>query len=227
MDQTSIASLRPGDTFLGFLLVRSADKRLDKRGTGYLDMNLADRTGEMNCKVWNGTVEPPAAGSVVKVQARIDEYNGRPQMRVERFRTANSEDDFDMSLLVACAPERPETMLKEITDTIDRFASNDLKRLVMAMLGEAGDALNWFPAAQRMHHAERSGLLHHTTGMLRTAEHIIAAYPFLNGDLLRAGVILHDLAKIDEMKSDELGNVTDYTQDGCLIGHLVRGVARL
>ena len=63
--------------------------------------------------------------------------------------------------------------------------------------------------------------------MLNTAEHIIAAYPFLKGDLLRAGVILHDLSKIDEMKSDELGNVTDYTREGLLIGHLVRGVAKL
>ena len=85
----------------------------------------------------------------------------------------------------------------------------------------------YFPAAQRLHHAERSGLLHHTTGMLRTAEHIIAAYPFLNGDLLRAGVILHDLSKIQEMNSDDMGNVNDYTRDGLLIGHLVRGVAQL
>ena len=91
----------------------------------------------------------------------------------------------------------------------------------------AGDRLMYFPAAQRLHHAERSGLLHHTTGMLRTAEHILAAYPFLNGDLLRAGVILHDLCKIQEMKSDSLGNVSDYTRDGLLIGHLVRGVAQL
>ena len=29
------------------------------------------------------------------------------------------------------------------------------------------------------------------------------------------------------MQSDALGNVTDYTRDGLLIGHLVRGVSRL
>jgi len=63
--------------------------------------------------------------------------------------------------------------------------------------------------------------------MLNTAEHIIAAYPFLHGDLLRAGVILHDLGKITEMKSDKLGNVSDYSRDGLLIGHLVRGVAKV
>ena len=40
-------------------------------------------------------------------------------------------------------------------------------------------------------------------------------------------MILHDLSKITEMKSDELGNVTDYTREGLLLGHLVMGVAKL
>ena len=40
------------------------------------------------------------------------------------------------------------------------------------------------------------------------------------------GMCLHE-GKIAEMKSDEMGNVTDYTRDGLLIGHLVRGVATL
>ena len=213
--------------FEGFLLVRSSDQRTGSNGSRYLDMNLTDRTGEINCKMWDGTVPPPPAGSVVKVRGLVQEYNGRQQLRVERIRQAQPEDHVDLSTLVPCAPERPEVMLKEITDTVAKFEREDLRKLVTEMLRMAGDRLMYFPAAQRLHHAERSGLLHHTTGMLRTAEHIIAAYPFLNGDLLRAGVILHDLSKIQEMKSDELGNVSDYSRDGLLIGHLVRGVAQL
>lgn len=59
-----------------------------------------------------------------------------------------------------------------------------------------GPALVWFPAAQKVHHAERSGLLHHTLSMLRTANGILPNYPFLNADLLRAGIIVHDLSKV-------------------------------
>jgi 3'-5' exoribonuclease len=95
------------------------------------------------------------------------------------------------------------------------------------MLDLAGERLSWFPAAQRMHHAERSGLLHHTTDMLRLANALLAVYPWLNRDLLLAGVIIHDLGKIEEMKSDRTGNVTDYTRDGQLLGHLVRGITNL
>ena len=46
--------------------------------------------------------------------------------------------------------------------------------------------------------------------------------------LLLAGVIVHDLAKIGELNAmPETGIVTDYSADGMLIGHLVRGLARL
>ena len=226
MDIT-ISMLETGMRYEGFLLVRSADQREGKTGGKYLDINLTDRTGEVNCKLWDGTVPPPPSGSVIKVRGLVQEYNGRKQLRIEKMRMAVDSDNVDLSLLVPCAPETPDVYRARIDATIDAFASEDLKKIVREMLRLAGPDLTWFPAAQRLHHAERTGLLHHTCSMLNTAEHIIAAYPFLKGDLLRAGVILHDLSKIDEMKSDELGNVTDYTREGLLIGHLVRGVAKL
>lgn len=227
METYTVSQLVKDLRFEGFLLVRSSDQRTGSNGSRYLDMNLADRTGEINCKMWDGNVTPPPVGSVIKVRGLVQEYNGRIQLRVERLRASTEEDHVDLRQLVPCAPEKPEDMYQEIVETVARFQREDLRKLVTEVLRMAGDRLMYFPAAQRLHHAERSGLLHHTTGMLRTAEHILAAYPFLNGDLLRAGVILHDLCKIQEMKSDSLGNVSDYTRDGLLIGHLVRGVAQL
>jgi 3'-5' exoribonuclease len=63
--------------------------------------------------------------------------------------------------------------------------------------------------------------------MLRAARAILPAYPWLNQDLVYAGVILHDLCKIEELDSDSLGVVRDYTENGLLLGHLVLGVARI
>ena len=210
-----------------FLLVKSSDKRTGKNGSQYIDMNLADRTGEINCKQWDGNATAPKPGSVVKVQGRVEEYNGRLQMRIERIRPATNEDPVDMKQLTQCAPETPEKMLGEIRGTVENFADEDLKKLVTEMMRLAGEELTYYPAAQRMHHAERSGLLHHTTSMLRLAKGILEVYPWMNRDLLLAGVIIHDLGKINEMKSDEMGNVADYTAEGQLIGHLVRGVTTL
>ena len=63
--------------------------------------------------------------------------------------------------------------------------------------------------------------------MRRLAKAVLTVYPWLDAELLYAGVIIHDLSKIAEMKSDETGNVNDYTVDGLLLGHLVRGVTQV
>ena len=229
MENYSVCQLQKDMRFEGFLLVRSAEKRKDVKGNDYADMNLTDRTGEINCKIWNWEPETeiPESGSAVKVRGTVQEYNGRLQLRVERWRMSTPEDAVDMSLLVPCAPRSPEEMMAEIRETVQSFRSENLRKLTEGMLEQTGKDLYWFPAAQRMHHAERGGLLHHTTDMLKLAKAMLEIYPWLNRDLLLAGVILHDLAKMDELKSDKAGNVTDYTREGQLLGHLVRGITNL
>lgn len=167
----TVNQLETNARFVGFLLVRSADARTDKKGASYLDLTLADKTGDINCKYWdwNQLMDVPKQGSVIKVQGLVQEYNSRKQLRIERMRAALPQDEVDMAQLVACAPEKPEVMRKDIEDTIDTFQSEGLKKIVREMLRLTGDKLEWFPAAQRLHHAERSGLLHHTTSMLNLA----------------------------------------------------------
>jgi 3'-5' exoribonuclease len=59
--------------------------------------------------------------------------------------------------------------------------------------------------------------------MLRLAKALVDIHPWLDGDLLVAGVIIHDLGKLAEMQSDAAGLAADYTVEGRLIGHIVRG----
>ena len=229
MENYTICQLQKDMRFEGFLLIRSAERRKDSKGNDYVDMNLADRTGEINCKIWNWdpNEETPEAGKAIKVRGTVQEYNGRLQLRVEKWRNTVEADQVDMNSLVACAPRQPSDMMAEIRETVDSCRNEKLKQLTIGMLEIAGKDLSWFPAAQRMHHAERSGLLHHTTDMLRMAKAVLEIYPWLNRDLLLAGVIIHDLGKMDELKSDQAGNVSDYTRDGQLLGHLVRGITNL
>ena len=222
-----ISELAKDMRFEGFLLVRSAEQRVSNaNGSRYLDMTLCDRSGEVNAKVWDGLAAPPASGSVIKVRALMQEYNGRLQMRVEKMRAAK-EDEYDVKELVRCAPEDPQDMMKEIRDTVDAMTWEDLKKIVNRMLLMTGDKLLYYPAAQRLHHAERSGLLEHTLSMLRVAKAVAPLYPKLNRDLLYAGVIIHDLSKTMELCSDQYGNVNDYSVPGMLLGHLVDGVGKI
>ncbi len=227
MQQLTVASLSRDIKFEGFLLVRSADQRTSSNGGKYLDMTLCDTTGDINCKMWDGTVQPPKQGSVIKVRGTVQEYNGRLQMRVERLRSPSPTDEVDVSMLMPCAPEPPQDMLREINRAIDGMKTRELQAILREMIALCGDKLTYYPAAQRVHHAERSGLLHHTVSVLRAAEAVLPLYPFLDADLLRAGAIAHDLSKTAEFISDEAGNVSDYSAEGQLLGHLVHGVAQV
>ncbi|MBE5786895.1 MAG: HD domain-containing protein [Clostridiales bacterium] len=227
MNQPTVASLMRDTKFEGFLLVRASEQRTSSNGGKYLDMTLCDTSGDINCKMWDGTVPPPRQGSIIKVRGTVQEYNGRLQMRIERLRNPSAEDQVDIAQLMPCAPEPAEDMMAEINRTIDRMKTPDLKGIMREMIRMCGDKLMYYPAAQRVHHAERSGLLHHTLGVLRAAERILPLYPFLDGDLLRAGAIAHDLSKTMEFLSDEAGNVADYSVEGQLLGHLVHGVSQV
>ena len=225
--QPQLMQMIKNQTFDGFLLTRSAAQKTSSNGSKYLDMTLCDISGEVNAKMWDGLTPVPAVAQVLRVRGVMLEYNGRPQLRVDKMRPATAEDDYDMAVLAPCAPYPPEDMLGFILDRVERFADPTLKALVKMRLEECGDKLNYYPAASKLHHAERSGLLHHTSTMLKMAAHVCEIYPQLDADLLAAGVVLHDLCKIDEMSSDEIGMVSDYTVEGMLIGHLVCGVAEI
>ncbi len=227
MNSMLLSELRRDDRFEGYLIVRSAEQRTSASGKNYLDMIFADRSGSIAAKMWDGTVQPPQAGSIVSVRATGNEYNGRMQLRVERIRAVDNQEEIDMSDLVPCAPENPKRMLEEIVQAAERIADDDLRKITCFLLDRAGDKLLTFPAAKQMHHAERGGLLHHTVTMLRAANAMMTVYPRLNPSLLTAGVIVHDLAKIDEMDEDALGLISDYSTDGKLLGHIVRGVINI
>ena len=145
----------------------------------------------------------------------------------QQFVGAVENDDLDLSLLTPVAPYPATEMMEMINARIEKMQDESLKALLKARIEQCGPQLMYYPAASKLHHAEKAGLLHHTSTMLRMAGMVCEVYPTLNADLLAAGVILHDLCKLTEMDADEIGMVSDYTAEGMLIGHLVRGVSEL
>ncbi len=225
--QIQLARVMKNQFFEGFVLVRAAEQRTSSNGGKFLDMTLCDLSGEYNAKVWDGAAQPPKAGSVIKIRAMMQEYNNHPQLRVDKMRPATEKDEIDMGQLVPCAPQPADDMLNEINARIDKMRDEDLQRVTRLRLSQCGPKLMYYPAATKLHHAERSGLLHHTSTMLRMADAVCAIYPTLDADLLAAGVILHDLCKIDEIRADESGMAAEYTREGQLLGHIVMGVSAL
>jgi len=225
--QPQLASMIKGQVFDGYLLTRAAAQRASSNGSKYLDLTLTDISGEVNANMWDALTPAPAPAEVLRVRGMMLEYNGKPQLRVDKLRVAGEDDDYDMAALAPCAPEPAGDMMDFILNRADAIVDRELKALVLKRLEEAGDKLLYYPAAQKLHHAERAGLLHHITTMLRAAKAVCQIYPTLDADLLAAGVILHDLCKITELNADEIGMVSDYTREGQLLGHLVMGVMEM
>ncbi len=209
-----------------FLLVKSADKKTSSKGDTYLDMMLSDKSGEINAKLWSyvpavhGEYE---SGDIVKIRGTVSQYNGNPQLRIEKIRRAFPEDRVDPADFVEAAEYSGEQMWQELHRKASAFKDNDLCAIVTSLLEEHKEKLLFWPAAFRLHHAIRSGLLMHTLSIVKLCEAASEIYPFIDRDLLLAGAMLHDIAKTSEYDISSAGLATGYTVKGNLIGHLAEG----
>lgn len=221
-----INSLSVNDNVEAIYLVKTASSKLNKNNSPYLDMTLCDKTGEINAKVWNFSGEAPKDSSYVGVKGTVTDFNRVLQLKLDKFMPID-KSQVNESDYVKTAPEKPETMLAVLYKTTAGFKNAYLRDIVNLMLKKYEDRLLYYPAAQRMHHAELAGLLHHITSMLAVGDALVNHYTFLNRELLLSGIILHDLGKIDELISSELGIVSEYSLRGNLLGHLVDGANTL
>ena len=71
-----------------------------------------------------------------------------------------------------------------------------------------------------MHHNYIGGLAYHIIGMLKLSDGMLDTYKYINKDYVYAGIILHDIAKVDEL-TDAIN--PQYSDQGQLVGHLVMG----
>lgn len=210
----------------GFSVIKKCDKKISSKGGAYLDLTLADNDGEISAKLWDYKESEHGGYSVdsfVKVRGVISQYNGMDQLRVDKIRPVCAADGVNIEDYVQHAGYPGEYMLNKITEKINEFTDADLKHLVTVLIEKNREKLLYWPAAFRLHHAIRGGLLMHTLSIVRLCDGVCEIYPFVNKDLLIAGAILHDIAKTSEYEVGETGIASGYSVEGNLIGHLVMG----
>lgn len=230
MKQFYAADLHTQTEITDFFMVKSAGIKVGSNKKQYFDVLLGDKTGEVNSKKWDiSEREAPVLaaikeGDIIKVKAQVTDWQGQTQLRIGRIRMSNPEDGLDVSDYIKTAPERSEDMYDFIYKTADAMEDQELRRLCTKVLSDNRDRLMYYPAATRNHHAEYGGLLYHVKRMLMTGLRVCEVYQNLNRDLVAAGVILHDIEKLNEIQSNEYGISPGYSFEGQLLGHLVQGV---
>lgn len=156
---------------------------------------------------------------LVKVQGVVQVYREKLQVKVIRIRKTTEQDGVNITDFVRSAPVEADKLLTVITKAIESITKDDIKSIVNFCFEKVKDKMQTSPAAKSHHHAYYGGLAYHIVRMLELGEFICRQRPFLNSDLIKAGIILHDIAKPLEMIS-EYGMVTDYSNQGKLIGHI-------
>lgn len=223
-----IAGMHTGDDVEGFYVLKDAFLKTTAAGKPFLSGVLADRSGTIDLKVWDYSgpigANPADAGRIVKIRGQVSEFKGAPQLTAGRIRMADGNDQYDVSALVPVAPIDPDERLQEIRRLIDSMEDADYQSVARTMLERHLEAFRSIPAAKSVHHSFLSGLLMHTSNMLRLADYLSGLYAgIIDRSLLLTGTLLHDFAKEREFTFSGLGMVTDYSLSGQLIGHLVMG----
>ncbi len=230
MKEFYIGQLRTDDEIQDFFMVKAIAIKIGSNKKQYLDMLVCDKTGELTAKKWDvadaelPTLNEIAEGDIIKLKGSVTEWNGMRQLRVLKLRKVVPEDNAELMDFIKAAPEKAADMYDFIQNAAEVMQDEELKQLCLRVLTDNKEKLMYYPAAAKNHHAELSGLLYHMKRMLMTAERVCEVYTNLNRDLVVAGVILHDMEKLNEIDADTMGIASGYSFEGQLLGHLVQGI---
>jgi 3'-5' exoribonuclease len=221
MKSPYVNELEPNKLITGSFLVQSKEIRQKKTGELYLSLLLADRTGELDAKMWDNVaevIEDFDRDDFVKVKGLVQIYHNRPQMTLHKVRRMD-DSEIDFSDYFPSSKRDQAEMWAELRGIVADMANVHLKGLLEAMLDDDEIARRYrrAPAAKHIHHAFLGGLLEHVLSVCAVARLLAQHYANIDRDLLLTGVILHDIGKIYEL-SYERG--FSYSNDGQLLGHI-------
>ena len=225
MARRFINQIQPGETINEIYICKDPILRSTSKGDLYIAMYLCDRTGQLNGRMWQATEAAyralPKPG-FVRIQGRSELYQNNLQVIVNSVTVVDAAkvniDDF-----LARTKKDQKQMFAELKEIVGRIKHPQLKSLTQEFLADAAlmEKFCNAPAAMKMHHDCLGGLLEHVHNMLHVALAILPYYPDVQGDLVLAGIFLHDIGKTEELAYDM---AFSYTDSGQLIGHIVKSV---
>ena len=226
MKSPAVSDLKDGQPVETLFLVCEKEVRVSARSNAtWLQLELGDRTGSISAKMWEN-FEPLLAtfesGDVVRVRGRAKLYNGRLELTLDQI-VPVAESSYDIADFLPHTRFDIEKLYAGLLSAVASVKNPWLRQLLGNVVEDPAIAprLRRAPAAMTMHHAFIGGLLEHIVSLIGLSTAISAHYPELDSDLLLAGVVLHDIGKIDELR---YAREIDYTTEGRLLGHIMLGV---
>lgn len=222
MPKQLVSELEPGEEVKSVFLVTRKELRKTKAGAPYLALELTDKSGKVEARVWDNALRYRDAFSerdYVAVSGRVERYRDQVQVVISSLRRCGDEEVDVSDFLRVVETDRVE-LEGELRQAVDEIRDFHLKSLLLNFLNdpEFMRLFTWAPAAKNYHHPYLGGLLEHTANTVRICRMVSELYPEVDRDLLVAAAILHDIGKIHELEYDR---AIDYTDAGRFLGHLL------
>jgi 3'-5' exoribonuclease len=222
-----IPALTLGSRIQDPLLVLEVEERTTADGSPYTVLVLGNATGRIATEpFWLERLDQVAGirpGHVVQIVGEVTSYRDRKQIRVVSVRPL-PEGAVDLTgLLPSVGP------VDRYWETLDAWRREIRKPRLAAVVDlfyrddDFRRRYEQCPASLRGHHAALGGLLKHTTEVAAIAR-IVARACGADQELVLAGVLLHDIGKLEAYSWQGL---FEYTEAGSLVGHVVLGALML
>jgi 3'-5' exoribonuclease len=215
---------KAGERVERVMVVARKDWRESVNGR-FLLFQFTDKDGPLKGVLWQPTDEIDRTikvDDVVRIKGELKQYQGAYELHVASI-VRLAENEYDPAQFLPTASGRMEGVYEEIVGLVTSIENEHLRSLLQRIFAndEFKERFMRSPAARVWHHSYIGGLAQHVRDMARIAGRAAEVYPEIDRDLLIAGVLVHDLGKVDEL---QVTNRIDYSDSGRLLGHIVLGV---
>ena len=221
-----IKDIKDGYAIQNVYLCKTKNSATTKNGKEYLNVILGDKTGNVDCKIWNADsagISDFEPMDYVFVNGEAKTFNGNIQIDIRQIRKAD-ESEYNLEDFIPTSKKNVDEMYDSILKCVSTVENNYLHALLEEFFVNDADFIAKFKrssAAKSIHHNFAGGLVEHTLGVARLCSYYAKQYPVLNKDLLLTAALCHDIGKIYEYSPFP---ENDYTDEGNLLGHIVMGI---
>jgi 3'-5' exoribonuclease len=222
-----VKDIKEGEQVRELFLVAGKALLTSNAGKPYLSLQLRDRTGTIEARVWDRAEEIGKRfdrDDVIEASGSAIAYQGRVQLKVHDARREEGGAR-DLSEYLPVTRKGIDPLWTTLQAHVAEVKDPDIRRLLAAVFPDppGTDVARRFrqaPGGKTMHHDYIGGLLEHTVSVVGICRFLSFHYEGVDADMLTAGALLHDVGKVHELSYE---GAFDYTDEGRLLGHLYMG----
>jgi 3'-5' exoribonuclease len=196
--------------FKTVVVIKKIERRNAKNGSEFLKIEVGDKFSSFGFTNFSNTstfnfFQASTPGHIIFMEGMSRHYQGTFSPDILSARRLSEREIQEGNWYIQLEQTTAESLqdLKtEFYGHVESIQNSQLKRTVYAVLEELGDKFFTSVAAKSMHHAYKSGLLEHTVHVTRAGAALLNFYTDIPRDLALAGMLLHDVGKVEEYEGD-------------------------